>query len=116
LTGKQKKEGGDMRRFTRQTVVFCLVAVLVALPAVSNYAFANDATTAATEENDPSLGEAGADLLAVRPFGIVSTAVGFTVYVVSLPFSLPGGNSKKVWDGCVVKPAKYTFKRPLGEF
>jgi len=104
-----------MRRFTRHTVVFFLTAALVILPAASNHALASDAA-AASDEESPSLGAVGADLLAVRPLGIASTVLGLVAYVVSLPFSIPGGNSGNVWENCVVEPAGYTFARPLGEF
>ena len=104
-----------MRCFTRHTVVFFLTAALVILPVVSNHAFAAD-SAAASNEDSPSLGAAGVDLLAVRPLGIASTVLGLAAYVVSLPFSIPGGNSGKVWENCVVEPAGYTFTRPLGEF
>jgi hypothetical protein len=104
-----------MRRFTRHSVVFFLTAALAILPVVSNHALAADAAEISNEDS-PSLATAGVDLLAVRPLGIVSTVAGFAAYVVSLPFSIPGGNSGKVWKNCVVEPADYTFKRPLGEF
>lgn len=56
------------------------------------------------------------DLVAVRPLGIVSTIFGCTIYVLSLPFSIPGGNHQAVWEQTVIKPAKFTFDRPLGDF
>ena len=108
-----------MRRITIQTVVFCLATVLVILPVMSNYALAEDTAVTSdvtSDENGPSLATASVDMLAVRPLGIASTVVGLAAYVVSLPFSIPGGNSKKVWKNCVEKPASYTFKRPIGEF
>jgi len=56
-----------------------------------------------------------ADLLLFRAFGIVATAMGTAVFIVSLPFSLPGGNTKAAFQKLVVDPAKYTFNRPLGK-
>lgn len=105
-----------MRRFTRQTFVFCLAAALIIMPAMSGYVFADDSTEVAAEEEGPSAGAMCGDLVGVRPLGIATTALGFVGYVVSLPFSIPGGNSDKVWEKCVKEPAKYTFVRPLGEF
>lgn len=57
-----------------------------------------------------------ADVLVMRPVGIVATGVGFCVYLISLPFSYLGGNTDKAWDSLVKAPAKYTFTRPLGDF
>lgn len=66
---------------------------------------------------ESSSGEAMvADVLVARPVGLVTTVVGSVVYVVSLPFSLLGGNEKQVRQKLVVEPIKFTFKRPLGEF
>ena len=55
------------------------------------------------------------DLLVVRPLGIVVTAVGSIAYVISLPFSLAGGNEEEARQKLVIEPAEYTFTRPLGE-
>jgi len=57
-----------------------------------------------------------ADALVARPIGLVSTVVGSAVYVVSLPFSLLGGNEKQAREKLVKEPSAFTFKRPLGEF
>ena len=57
-----------------------------------------------------------ADVVIARPIGLVSTIVGSTVYVVSLPFSLLGGNEKQAREKLVKEPSEFTFKRPLGEF
>lgn len=56
------------------------------------------------------------DAVALRPLGMVATAAGSLVYVISLPFSIPGGNEAQVREQLVKQPARYTFKRPLGEF
>ncbi|MEM7402119.1 MAG: hypothetical protein AAF304_09250 [Pseudomonadota bacterium] len=57
-----------------------------------------------------------ADVVIARPIGLVTTVVGSAVYVVSLPFSLLGGNEKQAREKLVNEPAVFTFKRPLGEF
>ena len=103
-----------MYRWTKGLFVLCLAAVLVTLPMASSYAATAD--TKAVGEEGPSVGLMAADLVLARPLGIASTVLGCAVYIVSLPFSLPGGNSKKVFKTAVVKPAAFTFKRPLGEF
>lgn len=66
---------------------------------------------------EPGSGEAMlVDALVARPIGLVTTVVGSTVYVISLPFSLLGGNEKQARQKLVVEPTEFTFKRPLGEF
>lgn len=57
-----------------------------------------------------------ADALVARPIGLVTTVVGSAVYVVSLPFSLLGGNEKQAREKLVKEPTAFTFARPLGEF
>lgn len=107
-----------MRRFTKKMFVLCLAVVMVILPMASGYAGVSDtkADTKTVGEEGPSAGAMAADLVLARPLGIASTALGCAVYIVSLPFSLPGGNSKAVFKTTVAKPAAFTFKRPLGEF
>ena len=55
------------------------------------------------------------DLVVMRPLGIVATAVGTIAYVISLPFSLAGGNEEEARQKLIIEPAKYTFTRPLGD-
>jgi hypothetical protein len=114
LTAKQQK-GGGMRRFSRQSLVFCLAAALIVLPMASSYCVAAE-TAVVDEEEGASAGAMLVDVAAVRPLGIATTALGLVGYVITLPFSIPGGNADRAWDVCVVEPATYTFKRPLGEF
>ena len=57
-----------------------------------------------------------ADVIVARPIGLMATVVGSTVYVVSLPFSLLGGNEEQEKEKLVKEPTAFTFKRPLGEF
>jgi len=57
-----------------------------------------------------------ADFILVRPVGIVALVAGSVLFVISLPFSALGGNVKAAAKSLVIKPAKFTFTRPLGEF
>jgi hypothetical protein len=52
----------------------------------------------------------------MRSLGIAATAVGTVFYVLSLPFSLAGGNEAEARQKLMADPAGYTFMRPLGEF
>lgn len=57
-----------------------------------------------------------ADVLIVRPLGVVATVVGTAIFIVSLPFSAPAGSIGKVAEELVLTPARFTFKRPIGDF
>lgn len=67
------------------------------------------------EDLDEKGGFMAGDLLVIRPLGIAATAVGSVIYVISLPFSLAGGNEEEARQKLVLDPAGYTFTRPLGE-
>lgn len=55
-----------------------------------------------------------ADILVARPLGIAATAAGAVLFVISLPFSLLGGNTPQAAYELVGLPAQVTFARPLG--
>ncbi len=56
------------------------------------------------------------DVLVIRPLGLATTAVGTVLTVIALPFTIPSGSVRESANMMIVKPAAYTFKRPLGEF
>lgn len=64
----------------------------------------------------PSGAAMAADVLLVRPLGLIATVAGTGIFIISLPFSLLGSNSGDAAKQLVVRPAGYTFVRPLGEF
>lgn len=75
------------------------------------------AQSVAYEQTDtPSAAAMGVDLLLVRPLGLVSTVAGTGLFVLSLPFTLLGGNVEEAAHVLVAEPGAYTFSRPLGEF
>jgi hypothetical protein len=57
-----------------------------------------------------------ADTLVVRPACFVVTAFGSVFFVVALPWAAASGSTKKTAESLIVKPAKATFTRPLGNF
>lgn len=65
-------------------------------------------------DEDPSALAMAADLAVARPLLLVTTVAGAAVYLVSLPFTLGGGNAKQAGETLVVKPGKATFVRCLG--
>lgn len=56
-----------------------------------------------------------ADTLVVRPACLVATAVGATLFVVSLPIAAMSRSVKRTAHVLVVRPARATFTRPLGD-
>lgn len=100
-----------MHKIVKQSTAFFLIAALLFVtfgsPAMASVDF---------EKKDPSAGAMIGDFVLVRPVAIVALVVGSAFFVVTLPFSAIGGNVKAAAKSLVVKPAKYAFIRPLGEF
>jgi hypothetical protein len=55
------------------------------------------------------------DALFLRPLGLVSLVGGTALFIVTLPFSIPGGNTEQAANRLIADPAEYTFGRPLGQ-
>lgn len=91
----------------KMTSVITAVAMflLISLP---------QAVVAQTVEEEPSAGAMAGDLLLARPLLMATTLLGGAVYLVTLPFSLAGGNAGNAADTLVVKPAEAAFIRCLG--
>ena len=100
-----------MNKIKNKSMVLLLIITIVFVP-FGTSAFARAQTV--DEENSGAL--MTADLILARPLGIVATVLGCAVFVVSLPFSALGGNTKQASQKLVVEPASFTFNRPLGEF
>ena len=90
--------------------VIVLLTVL-ALVAVSCACLAQE-----LEQDDEIVAGKMAAELVVRPIGACATIIGGTIFVLTLPFSALGGNTKPAYDYLVVDPFKFTFNRPLGDF
>ncbi len=69
---------------------------------------------AETTQSTPSALAMTGDAVFARPALLAMTVVGGAVYLVSLPFSLLGGNAAEAGKVLVVDPAKATFVRCLG--
>lgn len=101
-----------MYKISKQAVVFLVIASLVLVPFWSA-GLAQDQL--AEHSINPDARMVG-DLVLVRPLGIIGTTAGAVLFVLSWPFSALGGNSQEAFQKMVAEPAKYTFKRPLGDF
>jgi len=68
-----------------------------------------------TQESRDTAGLILVDAFVLRPLGLAATVLGTATFVLTLPFSLPTRSAEKAAQALVVKPAEYTFARPLGE-
>jgi len=67
-----------------------------------------------TVEEEPTALAMVGDLVLARPLLLAFTVVGTAAYVVSLPFSLAGGNATEAAETLVIGPGEATFVRCLG--
>ncbi|BAL26196.1 hypothetical protein [Azoarcus sp. KH32C] len=80
----------------------------------------SSSTIVSAQQTEPVTGERGsdmaADLLIVRPIGIIGSVFGAAGFIISLPFTIPSGTVGEAGRAMVVNPLEYTFYRPLGDF
>ncbi len=60
-----------------------------------------------------------ADLLIVRPLGLVGLAMGSVYFIAAAPLTYIFANDEVFEDSldrCILTPGEYVFTRPLGEF
>jgi hypothetical protein len=75
-----------------------------------------ETTASASRDRRPDPVEVAADALVVRPVGLAATAIGAAIFVVALPFAAITGDIDGTARALVDTPARYTFKRKLGDF
>src|SRR5258708_29685866 len=64
---------------------------------------------------DGSTEAVAADLLVVRPACFVMTVIGSALFVVALPIAAISKSTHQTAQAMVVRPARVTFSRPLGD-
>jgi hypothetical protein len=81
----------------------------------TQFAWAQSAPNSASlREREPGGEAIAADLLVARPLGAAITAIGLGAFIVSLPFTVVGGNVAEAGNKLVVEPGKEAFVRCLG--
>lgn len=80
----------------------------------SQFAWAQSASTSQLRDREPGSEAIVADLLVARPIGAAITAIGLGAFIVSLPFTVVGGNVGEAGEKLVAGPGKETFVRCLG--
>ena len=98
-----------MKRAKRPVVASVLASTLMLsamapLPAIAG----------STSQDRPGEIAMIADTIIARPVLLASTVVGAGLFVVTLPFSLLGGNAGEAGEVLVMNPGKNTFVRCLG--
>ncbi len=88
----------------KKIFIISLTLLVVSTPALT---FAMD------EEKDISI---AVDALLVRPLGLVSIAIGGSIFVISLPFTAISGSIGKATNILILRPVAFTFNRPIGDF
>lgn len=87
-----------------------LIALALAITSLS--AAADDPNTVSGDKGMDML----VDIVVMRPLGLAATVIGTALTIVALPFTVPTGSVGDSAREMIVKPALYTFKRPLGQF
>ena len=89
--------------------IYLIVMIFAMMPVA---AFADDTDTVSGDKATDMV----VDLVLVRPMGLAATVLGAVLTVVGLPFTIPSGSVGSSVQEWIVKPAEYTFNRPLGDF
>jgi len=110
-----------MRLFSSRLTAWVVILVtglgMSAAPALAaEHDAAGEEAPPARTAYRPSADAMAVDAVVVRPVGLVTTVLGAAVFVVSLPFTAASGSVAEAGDTLVGDPARYTFKRRLGEF
>jgi hypothetical protein len=105
-----------MYKIFEQWLIFFVVSALV-ISTVGTIGYAQDPSMKHfNKESERGGAKMAADLVFLRPVGIIATVIGTAVFVVSSPFSIIGKNSEEASEKLIKKPARFTFQRPLGDF
>ena len=100
-----------MHKILKQSMVLFLMVTLIVIPygsaALAQVEF---------EKEKPSAGAMFADVVTLRPIGLIAIGACAVVYAVVLPFAFLGGNTKVATQRLIVEPWKYTISRPIGAF
>ncbi|MEZ4525238.1 MAG: hypothetical protein R2941_04890 [Desulfobacterales bacterium] len=103
-----------MRTVIRKSVIFFTVFVLVIVPFT---AAAQDYDRDPFEKKEEAgSGAIAFDALIVRPVSLGAIVAGSLLFVIALPVTSFTGETRLTYEKLIKEPARYTFKRPIGEF
>ncbi len=101
-------------RIIAKTVLVCMIAVSALVPFQANAQPPYEEATMQDLNLRPHAGDMAADALLVRPAAIGATIVGTALFLVSLPFSIIGGNVGEAADTLIRQNADFVTSRCLG--
>ncbi len=113
-TRRSTHASGDSRTTTVPERTSRTIAFAVVLTLVLGFAAPARASFGGGPTNPDFIGVA-ADLLVMRPLGLVSLVVGSAAYVVALPFAAGSGQVAVMTETLVNQPARFTFTRKFGD-
>ena len=102
-----------MRKFKLTMTSVAMLSILVMLTA--SFAYAEGGPVQTDEQSDITAEKILADVFVLRPLGIVATAFGAAMFMVTLPFTAASNTHEIVGKKLVGNAWDYTFKRPLGQ-
>jgi hypothetical protein len=85
--------------------------LITALCAIAMLSMSANTASAAADDDL----KVAADTLVVRPVCLAATIIGSGLFVISLPIAALSHSVKKTAHYLVVRPARATFTRPLGD-
>jgi hypothetical protein len=96
----------------KRVVVGIVVTILLGFLGAPPMAWAQDEM----DLDEPTGTDVTFDLMIARPLGFASTAVGVSLFVVTLPFAVATGSVDNTAKALVAEPYNFTFVRDLGEY
>lgn len=111
MEGNPMKPILSFNRSFNRLMVLLIVLTLVLAPVSASFARDDN-----LDDDDLVAGKMVGDLVVVRPLGFCMVILGTAVFVVSLPFTAPAGNTGEAFQALMAEPARFTFARPLGTF
>jgi len=83
---------GYIFKIAKKIIIFFVVGTLILVPFGAS-AFAQDRW----QDEDVSAEKMTVDVLVARPLGLIATALGIAVFVISFLFSAAGGNTEAAY-------------------
>jgi hypothetical protein len=96
----------------KRFIVSFLMLGLIA--SVNNFAYAAGETQRTSSK--PSASAIAADIVFLRPIGLIGTILGAAGFIITLPVTIPVKKVDAIGQDLVIAPFHYTFERPLGKF
>jgi hypothetical protein len=91
-----------------------LVIVIALFMSVNTNAAEQEDSSMSSSQYKPTAEQMIFDGLIYRPLSLAGTLIGTGLFIVTLPFSLIGGNADVAAERLVKEPASATFDRCLG--